>query len=275
MAREVTCYATRVWLELIQGPGARAPRHFTKATRFPVKIEGHRWSCAVANWSFAGERRDGRWTLEGRHFSRNGDPVPAGTQFEPLDVLMFDDELAVRLHAHVPRAELELPARWWELPEAERLVLADQLLDAGDSLGEWLGTPSPALEARWLALLMLPPRLGTVTATWRGGAIDELEVKLGGSARTLDVTRWVERLPRRLSTSRIGAPVRALRWRAPHFAGSAWAEVIDALARSSGDHPMQHLRRIEVAWGREFVSARQVCWTKSWERLLKTCPSLA
>lgn len=266
-----------MWLELIQGPGARAPRHFTKATRFPVKVEGGRWSCTVANWTFGGAHGASGWTLDepARAFSRNGDPVPPGAAFEPLDVLMADDELAVRLHALPPRDEPTLPSRWWALPEAERRVLADQLLEAGDSLGELIANPSDALRARWLAVLMLPPKLGEVFAVWNGAGLDELEVKLGGSVRTADVARWLERLPRRLEASRIGAPVRALRLRAPHFSGSTpWAEVLDSFARSIGDHPLHDLARLEVAWAQP-VSAQRVCRVRTWDRLRAACPRLA
>lgn len=258
----------------MQGPRARAPRHFTKANRFAAKLEGTRWSCAVANWVFGGAHVDGRWTLDvpAQAFLRNGTRVQPGSALEPLDVLLFDDGLAIRAHAYPARRELALPDRWWALDAAALSVLGDQLLEAGDPLGELLsGAEAP--RAKWLATLLLPSRMGDLLAAWAGPALETLEVRFSGGVRLSEVEHWLERLPRRLHSACLGAALSELRLVAPHFATSTWRDALEALSRSIAEHPLPSLQLLHVVGSGHEAPAQRVTRHQTWERLVAACPA--
>ncbi len=264
-----------MWLELMQGPRGRAPRHFTRATRFPTKLDGARWSCAVANWEFGGARVDGQWTLDmpARTFLRNGKRVQPGSALEPLDVLLFDDGLAIRAYAYPVRSEFVLPDRWWALDTAALSVLGDQLLEAGDPLGELL-VGAPVLRSKWLAALLLPSSTGDLEATWAGPALETLEVRFTSGVRLDQVEHWLERLPRRLHSVRLGEPLSELRLVASHFATSTWRDALETLSRSVAEHPLPSLLVLDVVGAGHEAPAHRVTRHATWERLVAACPLL-
>lgn len=268
-----------MWLELLQGPAGRAPRHFTQTRRFPLEREAPgRWHCQVANWRFEGRVLGDRWVLDGpvRPLSVNGAAARLPVVLEALDVLLFDDGVAVRVHAQFP-GQAELPPDWATLQGAEALVAGDLLLETGDAFGELLANPTPARRARWLALLLLPPHLGELEPLWDGAALAALEVRVSGGARVDELCAWLERLPRRLLGARIGAPLSALVLHAPHFThqgGRPWREVFEALTLGLGGAPLPQLETLEGRSRLGRRNAREVLGPGALARLLAACPRL-
>lgn len=233
-----------MWLELLQGPGHRAARHFTRARLFRVHEAEGRWRCQLANWGFEGELRAGIPWLAGQRWLRNGARVGAEGPLEPLDVALFDDGLAFRVHAQ-PAPDTAAALDWQRLEGDAVLVMGDAFLERGDAFGALLQHPTDALRAQWLALLLWPSSFGTLEASWSGAGLFSLELRLRSVSAT-DVARWLTRLPRRLRSARIGLPLTALVIRAASFQRWMTREILEGLAAGLADAPLEQLELFEL-----------------------------
>ena len=236
-----------MWLELLQGPGQRAPRHFTRSRLFRVRADGGQWACQLANWPFRGAVQQGRLWLDlpQARWVKNGVRVTGAAALDPLDVVLFDDGLAFRVHDQ-PQPQVAAALDWAGLEGTGAVVMADAFLERGDAFGELLAHPTDARRAQWLSLLLWPAAFGSLHATWEGAGLFALELHARGDISSSAFATWLTRLPRRLHMARIGAPLQMLIVRAAHFQGWMWREALEGFGNGLEDVTLERLESIEL-----------------------------